>query len=55
LTGEIVFAAAIAVAVGQEVLSARTVIGGVLIVVAMLIVEWPDKKSKSPLDQPHFT
>jgi hypothetical protein len=36
-------------------LAARTVIGGVLIVVAMLIVEWPDKKSKSPLDQPHFT
>jgi drug/metabolite transporter (DMT)-like permease len=55
LTGEIVFAAAIAVAVGQEVLSLRTVIGGVLIVLAMLIVEWPDKKSKSPLDQPHFT
>ena len=55
LTGEIVFAAAIAVAVGQEVLSARTIIGGVLIVLAMLIVEWPDKKSKSPLDQPHFT
>jgi 4-hydroxybenzoate polyprenyltransferase len=40
LTGEIVFAAAIAVAVGQEVLSARTIIGGVLIVVAMLIVGW---------------
>jgi drug/metabolite transporter (DMT)-like permease len=55
LTGEIVFAAAIAVAVGQEVLSARTIIGGVLIVVAMLIVEWPDKKTKSPLNQPHFT
>jgi drug/metabolite transporter (DMT)-like permease len=55
LTGEIVFAAVIAVAVGQEVLAARTIIGGVLIVVAMLIVEWPDKKSKSPLDQPHFT
>jgi drug/metabolite transporter (DMT)-like permease len=55
LTGEIVFAAVIAVAVEQEVLSARTIIGGVLIVVAMLIVEWPDKKSKSPLDQPHFT
>jgi len=55
LTGEIVFAAVIAVAVGQEVLSARTVIGGVLIVLAMLIVEWPDKRSKSPLDQPHFT
>jgi len=55
LTGEIVFAAVIAVAVGQEVLSARTIMGGVLIVVAMLIVEWPDKKTKSPLDQPHFT
>jgi drug/metabolite transporter (DMT)-like permease len=55
LTGEIVFAAVIAVAVGQEVLTARTIIGGVLIVVAMLIVEWPDRKSKSPLDQPHFT
>jgi drug/metabolite transporter (DMT)-like permease len=55
LTGEIVFAAAIAVAVGQEVLAVRTVIGGVLIVVAMLIVEWPDKRSKSPLNQPHFT
>lgn len=55
LTGEIVFAAAIAVAVGQEVLSLRTVIGGVLIVLAMLIVEWPDKRTKSPLDQPHFT
>ena len=55
LTGEIVFAAVIAVAVGQEVLTTRTIIGGVLIVVAMLIVEWPDRKSKSPLDQPHFT
>jgi drug/metabolite transporter (DMT)-like permease len=55
LTGEIVFAAVIAVAVGQEVLTTRTIIGGVLIVVAMLIVEWPGRKSKSPLDQPHFT
>lgn len=55
LTGEIVFAAAIAVAVGQEVLTTRTIIGGVLIVGAMLIVEWPDRRSKSPLDQPHFT
>jgi drug/metabolite transporter (DMT)-like permease len=55
LTGEVVFAAAIAVAVGQEVLSARTIIGGVLIVIAMLVVEWPNKRSKSPLDQPHFT
>ena len=55
LTGEIVFAALIAVAVGQEVLAGRTIIGGVLIVIAMLIVEWPNKRGKSPLDQPHFT
>jgi drug/metabolite transporter (DMT)-like permease len=55
LTTEVIFAAAIAVAVGQEVLAFRTIIGGVLIVIAMVIVEWPDKKQKSPLEQPHFT
>jgi drug/metabolite transporter (DMT)-like permease len=57
LTTEVIFAAAIAVAVGQEVLALRVVIGGALMVVAMLIVEWPDKdkKSKNPLEQTHFT
>jgi drug/metabolite transporter (DMT)-like permease len=55
LTTEVIFAAAIAVAVGQEVLSGRLIIGGALIVVAMLVVEWPDGKRKSPLDQAHFT
>ena len=55
LTTEVIFAAAIAVAVGQETLALRTVIGGALMVAAMLIVEWPDKKSKSPLEQTHFT
>jgi drug/metabolite transporter (DMT)-like permease len=55
LTSEVIFAAVIAVAVGQEVLALRTIIGGALMVVAMLIVEWPDKKSKSPLEQTHFT
>ena len=55
LTTEVIFAAAISVAVGQEILAIRTVIGGALMVVAMLIVEWPDKKSKSPLEQTHFT
>jgi len=55
LTTEVIFAAAIAVAVGQEVLSGRLIIGGALIVVAMLVVEWPDSKRKSPLDQAHFT
>lgn len=55
LTTEVIFAAAIAVAVGQETLALRVVIGGALMVVAMLIVEWPDKKSKTPLTQTHFT
>jgi drug/metabolite transporter (DMT)-like permease len=55
LTTEVIFAAAIAVAVGQEVLSGRLIVGGALIVVAMLVVEWPEGKRKSPLEQPHFT
>jgi drug/metabolite transporter (DMT)-like permease len=55
LTTEVIFAAVIAVAVGQETLAMRTILGGALMVVAMLIVEWPDKKSKSPLHQTHFT
>ena len=55
LTTEVIFAAAIAVAVGQELLALRVVIGGALMVIAMLIVEWPDKKSKSPLEQTHST
>lgn len=41
LTTEIVWAAAIAVAVGQEVLSLRTLIGGLIMLAAMFIVEWP--------------
>ena len=41
LTLEVVFTAAISVGVGQEVLAIKTVIGGALMVVAMLIVEWP--------------
>lgn len=55
LTTEVIFAAAIAVAVGQEVLEPRVVVGGILIVAAMLIVEWPNKKERSPLEQTHFT
>ena len=55
LTTEVIFAAAIAVAVGQETLALRTVLGGGLMVIAMLIVEWPNSKTKSPLDQTHFT
>lgn len=56
LTTEVIFAAVISVAVGQETLALRTVLGGALMVIAMLIVEWPDRKSKgSPLTQTHFT
>jgi drug/metabolite transporter (DMT)-like permease len=47
LTSEVVFAAAIAVAVGQEVLSLQVFIGGVILVASMLVVEWPTK-SLSP-------
>jgi len=42
LTSEVVFAAGIAVAVGQEQLALQTVFGGALMVVAMLVVEWPE-------------
>lgn len=56
LTTEVIFAAVISVAVGQETLALRTVFGGGLMVIAMLIVEWPSRKSKdSPLSQTHFT
>jgi len=47
LTSEVVFAASFAVATGQEVLQLRTILGGALMVAAMLIVEWPTRKSKT--------
>lgn len=47
LTSEVVFAAGIAVAVGQEVLSLKTLIGGIIMVAAMLLVEWPSRVSKN--------
>ena len=56
LTTEVIFTAIVAVALGQEVLEIRTIIGGGLMVAAMLIVEWPAKNKKAnPLDQTHFT
>lgn len=42
LTSEVVFAAAIAVAVGQEQLGVSLVVGGSLMLSAMLIAEWPE-------------
>ena len=44
LTSEVVFAAAISVAVGQETLTLKVLAGGALMVTAMLLVEWPSKK-----------
>lgn len=56
LTSETVFTALIAVGVGQEVLQGKTIIGGLLIVAAMLIVEWPSRKNRVELpveNMPH--
>jgi drug/metabolite transporter (DMT)-like permease len=47
LTSEVVFAAAIAVAVGQEQLGVGLVFGGLLMLSAMLIAEWPDRTPKA--------
>jgi drug/metabolite transporter (DMT)-like permease len=43
----VVFAAAISVAVDQETLTLQTLLGGTLMVAAMLLVEWPSRKSKT--------
>jgi drug/metabolite transporter (DMT)-like permease len=43
LTMEVVFAALTSVLVGQEVLSPQVIFGGALMLVAMLVVEWPRK------------
>jgi drug/metabolite transporter (DMT)-like permease len=43
LTLEVVFTAVISVAVGQEVLGLKTIIGGAIMISAMLLVEWPSR------------
>jgi drug/metabolite transporter (DMT)-like permease len=51
LTSEVVFAAAIAVMVGQEELMIKTIIGGALMIASMLVAEWPSRKnSRVPLE-----
>jgi drug/metabolite transporter (DMT)-like permease len=45
LTMEVVFAALTSVAVGQEVLSLQVIFGGLLMLAAMLLIEWPRKDS----------
>jgi drug/metabolite transporter (DMT)-like permease len=54
LTSEVLWAALIAVAVGQEVLGLKTIIGGAIMVAAMLIVEWPTKLAKAQVVQPRL-
>jgi drug/metabolite transporter (DMT)-like permease len=44
LTAEVPWAAGLAVAVGQETLAVRTIIGGAIMILAMLIAEWPSRR-----------
>ena len=49
LTLEVVFTAVFAVGIGQENLMLKTVIGGSLMIAAMLLTEWPRRRShRSP-------
>ncbi len=50
ITSEVVFSAVIAVVVGQEVATWAMLIGGSLLLTAMLIVEWPSKKNQIMLE-----
>lgn len=54
LTSEVVWAALIAVLIGQESLAFKTVIGGAIMIAAMLIVEWPTKEVREELIQPRL-
>lgn len=44
LTAEVPWAAGLSVAVGQETLAVRTIIGGCIMFAAMLIAEWPTQR-----------
>lgn len=50
LTSEVVFTAIISVAVGQEQLSLQTLAGGILMVGAMLLVEWPSRNKQPAVE-----
>jgi drug/metabolite transporter (DMT)-like permease len=52
LTLEVVFTAAFSVGVGQETLALKTVIGGVLMITAMLLAEVPGRKRSSSTTAP---
>jgi drug/metabolite transporter (DMT)-like permease len=53
LTSEVVFTALIAIAAGQEPFTIVMLVGGTLMLGAMLLVEWPSKKDKFELE-PHI-
>ncbi len=53
MTSEVVFTALIAIAAGQEPLTVAMLVGGTLMLGAMLLVEWPSKKDKFELE-PHI-
>lgn len=48
LTAEVPWAASLAVLSGQETLGIRTLIGGLIMFSAMLIVEWPSRRKPLP-------
>ena len=48
LTLEVLFTALLAVGVGQETLAVKTIIGGAIMVIAMLVVEWPSRGDNAP-------
>jgi drug/metabolite transporter (DMT)-like permease len=54
LTLEVVFTAVFSVGVGQETLAIKTIIGGALMVVAMLLAEWPSRRPVSPTRPPKW-
>lgn len=47
ITSEVIFTALLAVGVGQEPVTLTMVVGGSIMVAAMLLVEWPNSKPKS--------
>jgi drug/metabolite transporter (DMT)-like permease len=47
LTAEVPWAAIISVSTGHEVLTLRTIIGGSIMFLAMLVVEWPSRKRRA--------
>lgn len=50
LTAEVVFAAGISYLVGQEEPTWRTTFGGLLMICAMLIVEWPSRRKQPAVE-----